>query len=158
MKLVIRLLSLFLLSQIVMTKSVFAKDVAAVYEVPVSDTNFIGSNRFSIQKASINNYSNGLMMVQYMVPQELTGAPNFLKFIGQMTNGQGDLESATSVMNCKNLKTELNCSIEYQKLNFDSSLANDALKSKFSGAELLKRQMIQTHFSTDPVGIIHFRK
>ncbi len=128
----------------------------ATYEVPVTDPNLKSFSIFDLKKVKfLKNGDN--VTLKYLVPQELTGERNKVEFEGSLVNGQGSLIYKDTKMDCLTDQSLLMCKVTYESLKFDQVKADQILASKFQGADLEKRMMVQKGFSTDPVGIIKIK-
>lgn len=137
------------------TLKVFAAPMAAYYEVPTSQADLKSASQFEIKKLSVTNGLNNVTTLNYTVPEELTGLLNEMEFSGALNQNGGKLVSENGEMECLANNARMMCTVSYQKIDFDSDLAKNILRSKFKDQELEKRFLVQEKFSTDPIGIIH---
>ena len=125
------------------------------YEVPTSNPELAGSNKFKVSDLTLTSELDGKTTLKYTVPVELTGVPNEIDFTGPLTAEGGSLQSEYGSLSCLSNKKEMMCSVSYLKLDFNNELAKQKIGEKFKGGEALKRTALQERFSSDPIGIIH---
>jgi hypothetical protein len=127
------------------------------YEVPTSNRALKPNAFFEMNDVNLKISQAGQIEVSYTIPTELTGLENKLSFSGEISNGTATMNSEYGQMTCLATASKMMCSVSYQKLQFDTLLAEQNMSQKFSGAELVSRLEIQTKFSTDPIGLLHIQ-